>query len=148
MARRRQLIRMTLDMPEPTGIGEDAIALLRPSLLQWAQESAAILARDIRTRLSGSGSGVQYAKGERASAPGAPPARQTGEYAGSYDFDIKNYKNSIQGRVGSPLWRTQGATLELGNSRIRPRPHIWPAFLKWKQDIVRQIQRQERGGAF
>ena len=90
-------------------------------------KSARVMARKMKQVVGGSGSGVQYSRGGRvhtASAPGAPPARFTG-----------NLFRSMQGRASHRGYALvvsaiapHAALVELGTRRMDPRPAFEPTF--------------------
>jgi hypothetical protein len=70
----------------------------------------------------------------RASAPGQPPAIQTGEYARS----LKHQKvRDGEYEAGSPEWL--GQWLEKGTDDMAPRPHVFRAYQRNKRDISRAL---------
>jgi hypothetical protein len=90
-------------------------------------KAARIMARQMKQVVGGSGSGTQYRRGGRvytASAPGAPPARFSG-----------NLFRSMQGRASRRGYALvvsavapHAALLELGTGRMDPRPAFEPTF--------------------
>jgi hypothetical protein len=90
-------------------------------------KGARAMARRMKQVVGSSGSGVQYRRGGRvytASAPGAPPARFTG-----------NLFRSMQGRASRRGYALvvsaiapHAALLELGTRRMDPRPAFEPTF--------------------
>jgi hypothetical protein len=61
----------------------------------------------------------------RASAPGEPPASDTGRLLSSISHDIR-VEDTLVARVGSPLKVAEW--LELGTSKMAPRPFARPAL--------------------
>jgi hypothetical protein len=108
--------------------------------------------------LSTPGTGRLYRRGgrlHRASAPGQPPAVDTGRYRQSWWVDHR--------REGPDTWSVEvgtkdrrGPWLEYGTRHMAPRPHLRPAVLGALRDIVRMIadgvtdaerrKSRERGG--
>ena len=70
----------------------------------------------------------------QASAPGEPPATDTGALASSISAIFDNPK---QARVGTPL--TYGAHLEFGTTRMDARPWLWPSLQAVLPDHERRI---------
>lgn len=70
----------------------------------------------------------------QASAPGAPPAKDTGAYQDSWETDYVTTPNgeTIIATIYSTLWGVFGRRLELGGHGggvyIAPRPHVRPAL--------------------
>jgi hypothetical protein len=87
----------------------------------------------------------------RASAPGDPPARDTGILANSVSFTVKQRTLKITGSVGSDIDKIRskepttdpeyGVYLELGTSDIAPRPWLRPSLIKAKPTINKILNR-------
>lgn len=89
----------------------------------------------------GSRSGIAY-KNHQASAPGEYPKTDTGNLVSKIFFRID--KNELVGEVGTAL--DYGVYLELGTSRMSPRPWLQPSFNKHKQDIqdgIKEVLKKE-----
>lgn len=71
-----------------------------------------------------------------ASAPGEPPAVQTGQLRNSIDTNVYSEGRSVKGEVGTKLMK--GLWLEKGTSKIKPRPWLEPSFDK-SLERVREI---------
>lgn len=75
--------------------------------------------------LSQKGSGRTYRRGgtvHQASAPGEPPALDTGTLRRSTSFEVRPSANGAEGRV--TVSAAYAANLEFGTARIRPRPFL------------------------
>lgn len=75
------------------------------------------------------GSGRIYTRGNithQASAPGEPPAADTGKYAATIGFAIERDGLGLVGKVGTGDKR--GPWLELGTARMAARPHLRPGL--------------------
>lgn len=70
----------------------------------------------------------------RASAPGQPPAIQTGGYNRSITFQKEGPHTYI---AGSP--EVLGLWLEKGTSHMEPRPHVFEGYQRNKHKIVKRI---------
>ncbi len=68
------------------------------------------------------------------SRPGSPPFKQTGHLRRSIAWEVEG----LQGRVGTNL--LYGRALELGTTRMAPRPFILPAFHRSRQALGQIIQ--------
>jgi hypothetical protein len=91
----------------------------------------------MQTDLSRHGSGRIYRRRgvtHQASAPGEPPATDTGIYKGSWAWKVDRDGLS----VGTPDER--GPWFEFGTSRMRPRPHARPLFERVQGRISQVIQ--------
>jgi HK97 gp10 family phage protein len=87
-----------------------------------------------------SGTGRSFSGGHRASAPGEPPASDTGRLVNSittsYDF------NELSGTVRA---RTEyAAYLEYGTSRMEPRPFMRPAVANVARQGIEGITAEVR----
>jgi len=70
----------------------------------------------------------------QASAPGQPPAPDTGKYRQSIHRQLFKKNHEIIGVVGTDL--DLGAWLEFGTRKMAPRPHIRPAFQRQFRKII------------
>jgi hypothetical protein len=70
----------------------------------------------------------------RASAPGQPPAIQSGNYARS--ITVRKDGEGIYS-AGSP--EMLGLWLEKGTSKMAPRPHIWRGYQRNKASVVKAL---------
>lgn len=102
-----------------------------PTLTQWGDAVAQEVTDDIKLSFGTGAVDRMYKRGRAihyASAPGYPPAVDTGALRASMHWK----------RVGKHKWRIQdgvecGIWLELGTTRIEPRPFLGPVILKWNQ---------------
>jgi hypothetical protein len=99
-----------------------------------------IVTRDLKTRLStGPRSGrIVYVRGRRfqRSAPGEFPARITGALAKSVKYTV--YRGGKTLEFGETI--RYARFLELGTSRMQPRPHVQPVALSWAPKVPSRIQ--------
>ncbi len=91
--------------------------------------------------LSGSRSGRIYplpgGRGSyQASAPGEPPATRTGALRDSIHVQVQDMKAYVGPRVDYAV------DLELGTSRVAPRPFMRPALEAVKADVVKDLTRR------
>jgi HK97 gp10 family phage protein len=102
------------------------------------EEAADKMAKEMKNSiLSGAKSGKQYFKnGARhtASAPGQPPANQTGDLVKSIKVSKERNKSIIS------INKNYAVYLEFGTSKMRPRPFIIPAFMKTKKWITDKLK--------
>jgi hypothetical protein len=101
-----------------------------------------LLENRIKRLLSMPGSGAWYTSKSgggmhQASAPGEPPATDTGRYRASWisEVTVSEIADGFLGwkmRIGTALWETFGRRLELGGygggAYIAPRPHVRAAY--------------------
>lgn len=89
--------------------------------------------RAAKTSMKG-GTGRTYRRGKnvthRASSPGQPPAVDTGRLRSSITYEIGTQGRVLVARVGTNV--EYAKHLELGTSRMRPRPFLRPALAKVK----------------
>jgi len=71
----------------------------------------------------------------QASAPGEPPAVDTGELLRSIMFDVHKFAVEIGVAGGAPY----AEHLEFGTKKMKPRPFIDPAVEKHKQAIIDKV---------
>jgi len=84
-----------------------------------------------------SSGGRTYKRGgvtHMASPPGAPPNADTGQLMKSIAYQVSG--DGTEGVIGTPL--TYGLLLEMGTSRMAPRPWLQPA-LDQSRDEVKKI---------
>jgi hypothetical protein len=123
------LVTLEFEAPKVDGIGAAALAWAKKEVLGNMMAAVLVLLNSFRKTVGGRGTGRTYRRGKRgrvhqASAPGQPPARDYGDYVNSFDFSVEETADEVRGHVGSRMWATRGIHLELGTSRMRPRPHV------------------------
>lgn len=133
--------------PLPEAVGE-----ITDSIRQQMASRAYRAANELRNAeldiLNGQGGGRRYrlphGKGfYSASAPGQPPARQSGRYRGSYEpsasasGDVFTSKIESDYQVGTKRKYVLGELLEGGTSKMAPRPHHDKIREKAEPGIVR-----------
>lgn len=77
----------------------------------------------------------------RASAPGQAPANLTGKLQRSVNYRIRRGGQQMEIGAGNDLIN-YARGLELGNSRIAPRPYIKPAITKNNKNIIEFVNRR------
>ncbi len=109
-----------------------------------ALASAIVLTDLIKQLLSQPGSGVVRVSGGRshqASAPGEPPAVDTGNLRASVGFQIRGAgRVGIGVQAGAPYWKF----LEFGTRFIDPRPFLRPAIAFANAGMVDSARRAFR----
>lgn len=100
-----------------------------------AVDSANSLAKEMKKRIkTGAKSGKTYGN-HTSSAPGQSPANWTGELVNSISAinEGKNSKVIVNANYAE--------FLELGTSKMRPRPFILPSIQKVKKDLAERLKR-------
>lgn len=109
-------------------------AAIRKAAHRGALKSALALVGVIVVKLSQPGSGRTYFRGKgrfhRASAPGEPPAADTGQLRGSIGHDDRSTPRKISIRVGTNL--KKAVKLEFGDKRVAARPFMRPSAREWE----------------
>ena len=124
-------------------------------------KKAAIYTQGVaRKMIGGTGSGRTYRRGKSgkvhtASAPGQPPARDTGILTSSVSYDVKVKGPVVTGRIGPDVDKIKGRAktsdpeyglyLELGTRNMKRRPWLVPSVIKATPRIIR-ILRKAVGG--
>jgi hypothetical protein len=75
-----------------------------------------------------------------ASAPGEPPAVQTGQLRNSVTAIVEKEGKSVKGFVGTELMK--GLWLEKGTSKMAPRPWLKPSFDKSLERVKEILSRR------
>ncbi len=121
-----------------------------------AMKQAAIFTQGIAKKMIGGvGSGILYKRGRRthrASAPGDPPARDTGILANSVSHTVKVKSGTVSGFIGSDIDKIRskatttdpeyGLYLELGTPNMDARPWLRPALIKSTPKIIGFFKKQ------
>lgn len=113
---------------------------LLKALVVWKSELMKVL--------SGQRSGREYQvpftkKKYMASAPGEAPASRTGTSKSAWKFQVRTVENEMCGELGIRL--LYPLFLEKGTSKMKPRPHIRPAFENQKNKIIAILTGRENG---
>lgn len=99
-------------------------------------QATVVLQTGLKQMLSKPGRG-RMGKQTRASAPGDPPAAQTGHLRGSVQVDLSRLQESNpRGRAGTNV--NYGLFLELGTRKMAPRPWARPTARKFRP-IIKQM---------
>lgn len=115
-------------------INEAMITALFNNADKVVVDSANSLAKEMKKRIkTGAKSGKQYGN-HTASAPGQSPANWTGELVNSISAisEGKNSKVIVNANYAE--------FLELGTSKMRPRPFILPSIQKVKKDLSQKLK--------
>lgn len=113
-----------------------------------AMHKAALLVEsDVKKGFTKQGGGRQYGK-HVASKPGQPPAIDTGTLRSSIMSEVEITGLSVIGRVGPDVEKiavkaeagtdvNYGYHLELGTSKMQPRPFLRPALLRTRKQVAK-----------
>ena len=106
-------------------------------------KSAIDVRNAVVVKLSGARTGKMYrvpatARMYRASAAGEPPAQRLGHLRVSYKYLVTGKGVNSEGVVGSDL--DYSHYLEYGTAKMKPRPHLKPAFLECKDKIQKHFE--------
>ena len=105
--------------------------------------SEAVKTRAVRSIMSGGKSGRVYMRGgvtHQASAPGQPPASDTGRLVQSARTEYNN--DELTGKV---IFSTvYAAALEFGTEKMEARPYLRPAFLEQLPLIKEDLNKEMR----
>lgn len=91
--------------------------------------------------LSSAGTGRTYRRGRvfhRASAPGRPPAVDTGKYRASWNYQVGEDSQGPYVDIGTNDKR--GPWFEYGTRRMKPRPHARVAANQLRAQITRMVK--------
>lgn len=137
------MMNVEIELPNLNGLGDEARATLWPRARDAMLDVVLHLVNAIKVKVGGAGRGRLYRRGRgrwhRASAPADAPARDFGSYVNSWDSEIQESPDVIEGRIGSTMWDTRGRHLELGTRNMAPRPHVHPAFAEEQNAIDRRF---------
>lgn len=97
-------------------------------------DTADALAKEMKRRiLTGAKSGRRYGS-HTSSAPGQSPANDTGALVNSISVEKKNKNADVI------IDKDYAEFLELGTSKMRPRPFIIPSLQKVKKDLANKLR--------
>lgn len=140
------MITLEFEAPNVKGLAEEVANMAWPQVRDFIEARTIAFLNAMKVMVGGIGHGRLYkrtksGKMHRASLPGAPPARDRGDYVNSWDYDFKanDQQMSAEGRIGSRLWSRRGVFLELGTTDMQPRPHVAPVAEHWRNETERMI---------
>lgn len=123
---------------DPRGMEQDArragVVVVGAVKLKLSQPGKGRVYRTRRVNLGGRRGVGKTSRLHRASAPGDPPAVDTGVLRQSYDHHAETVPGAAVLRVFSRDY--VASLLELGTTRILPRPHVRPAVEETRQVVV------------
>lgn len=142
------MIRVEVGGDTLAGLGDEVLAELRPRAEAAVADAAMHLHGTVRETLSRRGTGRVYRRGKRgrthqASAPGEPPAVDTGRLRNSIAMKGPTWEgDAVTGEVGTNV--EYAARLEFGGTdsrgvRIAARPYMRPALEQAAPAIERRL---------
>ncbi len=116
------------------------------------EKAAALVENYVKTHFTLQGTGAaskrtKSGKKHRASAPGEPPAIDTGILRASMIHTVQKTALEVIGKVGTDIEHiaakapagtdvNYGLYLELGTSKMAPRPYLRPALIATKKKVL------------
>jgi len=123
--------------------GDRFLSRMNGQLEKAISTAAIVLEADIKTHFTLRGAGRLYRKRKgiyhRASLPGQPPAIDTGLLRASIQHEVLKSRDRVTGRAGTNV--DYGRYLELGTSRMAPRPYLRPALDRVHRQVVEMLKR-------
>lgn len=122
--------------------GQKVFTLATQANVDAMRKAALMVERDTKRSFSKIGSGRVYKKGKKihiASAPGQPPAIDTGNLRASIQNKVGVRGLNVIGEVGSDM--PYSLYLELGTRTMAKRPYLMPAVRKDKHKITNIFKR-------
>ena len=120
-----------------------ALGVSRSALLRGVR-AATIEAKTLTIQeLSQPGQGATRRNGSKASAPGEPPAPDTGRLRGSTQSEVRATTGGLAGTVS--VNAEYAAALELGTETIAPRPYLSTVAKKYSKRLIEVFTRFARG---
>jgi HK97 gp10 family phage protein len=129
--------------------GKHVFTLATAANVAAMRRAALVVERDVQQNFTLQGSGREYKRGKkvhRASVKGEPPAIDTGVLRASIMSEVKTKGLGVIGMVGPDVEHiaskaevgtdvNYGLYLELGTSRMQPRPFLRPALSRKKREV-------------
>lgn len=127
--------------------GNRVFTLATEANVRAMHKAALLVESDVKKNFTLQGQGRRYGK-HIASRPGEPPAIDTGILRASIMSEVKQHGLSIDGRVGpdvehiaakAPIGTNveYGLYLELGTSKMEPRPFLRSALIRTSKKVVK-----------
>lgn len=118
------------------------------------KKAAFVVEADVKKHFTLLGSGRTYGR-HIASKPGEPPAVDTGVLRASVMSEVRIKGSEVTGKVGPDIEYIKGKTeagtdveygfyLELGTSKMQPRPFLRPALKRQQKNIKRIFKAANR----
>ena len=132
------MIKASVDVKINDKLVKDLLKSTEADYLDSAEKLKEEIVKSITT---GSKSGKSYTRNgmsHQSSAPGQPPANDTGELVDS--MVVEKRKNYSLLKINADY----AGYLEYGTSKMRPRPFIFPAINRIKKKLMSMIKRNVR----
>ena len=117
-----------------------ACNVVRNKMIKIQKPGSGRVYKKVRGGKAGGSRGRRTAKNyiyHRASAPGQPPAPDTGHLRRSIQYEIYKRRHHVFGIVGTSV--PYGKWLEFGTRRMKPRPFARPALDMERARVLRLI---------
>ena len=127
--------------------GNRVFTLATEANVEAMHKAAMLVESDVKKNFTLQGQGRRYGK-HTASRPGEPPAIDTGILRASIMNEVEVSGSSVNGKVGpdvefmaakAPVGTNveYGYYLELGTSKMEPRPFLRPALIRTRKKVVK-----------
>lgn len=122
--------------------GEEAMRIIRRAAENGTRDAAIIVQAKWKDLIGKAGKGRVYIKKSGrvhiASAPGDPPAKDTGDLGRSIQVDLSGVgERNPRARIGSN--QEKARYMELGTRHIAPRPSALPALRQSKKRVLQAM---------
>ncbi len=131
--------------------GKQVFTLATKENVEAMGKAVLLLERDVKLHFTKLGTGKAIKRGKkthRASVPSKPPAIDTGTLRASIMSDVTVVSGNVIGKVGPDVEYIAAKTpvgtdvqyglyLELGTSKMAPRPYLRPALKRTRQKVNR-----------
>lgn len=110
------------------------------------KKGALFFVAEVKKELSKQGTGKQYRRGRKihiASAPGQPPAVDTGQLRASITHLVEREFRAWIAMVGTNLQKA--APLEFGTSRMAARPFILTTLTRIRPQVIKIFEKELSG---
>jgi HK97 gp10 family phage protein len=122
--------------------GQKVFTLATQANVEAMNKAALMVERDVKKSFTREGSGRLYKRGRKvhiASAPGEPPAIDTGALRASIQNKVSVKGINVIGEVGSDI--PYSLYLEVGTTKMARRPYLMSTVRKDKTKIVNIFKR-------
>ena len=129
--------------------GNRVFTLATEANISAMNKAALLVESDVKQNFTLQGRGRVYGRRKhRASLPGQPPAIDTGTLRASIMSEVERTGLNVIGKVGPDVEKiaakapigtniNYGFYLELGTSKMQPRPFLRPALIRTRKKVVK-----------